>query len=172
MIASTHLTAGAAVGMLSYRYLFRSDSIGGLGGALAAGILSHLVLDMIPHSEEELYRPDGSNQFMSLILVWELGMTFLAIYLCAPLAGSGSYQNFYLLSGLVGGALPDVPHVLMEIFDLDWKWLKAVDQVNVFFHTSFHAPSFWQGFVPQILIIVLSLSVLCLFKIQLVKIAP
>ncbi|MDP3733410.1 MAG: hypothetical protein Q8Q91_02600, partial [Candidatus Daviesbacteria bacterium] len=132
------------------------------------GVISHFLLDMIPHADEEMYNPDGSHQWMPTILSVELVLTFLAIYFCAPDSRFKNYQNFYLAAGMIGGALPDVPHVLMDFLKVDWKFLQLADRVNVFFHTSLHTNSFWQGFMPQILIIALSLTILCFFKLQLI----
>ena len=171
MIASTHLTAGAAVGVLSYRFLFKSNSISGMAGALVLGIISHLVLDMIPHSDDELYRPSGWPNFLPLMLSAELLFSFLAIFWCG-VSESLPYQNGYLLAGMVGGALPDVPHVLMESLKVDWRILQTADRFNSFFHTSWHAGSFWQGLLPQLVILALSLAVLHFFKLPRVETAP
>lgn len=172
MIASTHLTAGAAVGLLSYRFIFRPYSVGGLIGALILGIVSHLLLDMIPHSEDEIYQPDGTDKYQMAVLSAELTLSFLAIYLC------GAYGSFlivppkYILAGMIGGALPDVPHVLMNALKINWSFLQAVDRVNVFFHTSLHPASFWQGLWPQVTIIAISLTILCFLKLEMMKITP
>jgi len=168
LIASTHLTVGAAVGVLSYRYVLKTDSIWGIGWVVAAGIVSHFLLDMIPHSEEELYRPSGAEQWMPIILSLELGLTFLAIYFCGAKSWSANYQNTCLMAGMMGGALPDMPHVVINTLKVNWQWLQTIDQVNVFFHTSAHVNSLWWGFTPQVLITALSLTVLCFFKIGLI----
>ena len=168
LIASTHLTTGAAVGVLSYRFLFKSGSIWGVIGILVIGTISHFFLDMIPHTEEELYNPDGSNQWMPAILSMELVLTFLAVYFCAPNSGSESCQNFYLMAGMIGGALPDIPRVLMDSLKVNWRFLQAADGLNSFFHTSLHTNSFWQGFIPQIVIFTISLTILYFFKLRLV----
>lgn len=170
MIASTHLTAGAMVGVLSYRFLFKSGSIWGLAGALLAGVVSHFLLDMIPHSEEELYGANEYSRFMSVILSVELGLTFLAIYFCGINGSLRDEQNLYLLAGMIGGALPDVPHVLMESLKINWEFLQAADRWNVFFHTSLHPASFWQGLMPQIMITIFSLTVLYFFKTEPIKV--
>lgn len=169
MIASTHLAAGAAAGVLSYRFVFKSDSVYGIIGALIAGIVSHFLLDMIPHADEELYRPNGLSNFLPLILSAELTFSFLAIYWCGVSWPNLNYQNRYLVAGMIGGALPDVPHVLMGALKIDWKILRWADSINVYFHTSLHPASFWQGFLPEIFFLVISLTILCFFKYEALK---
>lgn len=173
MIASTHLTVGAAVGILSYRFVFRPHSIGGLIGALILGIVSHLLLDMVPHSEDEIYRPNGTTgKYQTAVLSVELALSFLAIYLCGVYGSFLTVPKKYILTGMIGGALPDVPHVLMNTLKVDWSFLRAADRVNVFFHTSLHPSSFWQGLWPQVIVIVISLTILCFLKLEMMKIAP
>ncbi|MDP3696493.1 MAG: hypothetical protein Q8R55_00500 [Candidatus Taylorbacteria bacterium] len=172
MIASTHLAAGAAVGALSYRFLFRSDPVYGLVGALILGVVSHLALDGIPHSEEEIYKPDGSGQYQFIILSVELALSFLAIYLCGAFDPFWSMPNQYLLAGMIGAGLPDAPHIIMQALKVDWKFLKVADQFNAYFHTSLHPASFWQGFIPQIAILAISLSVLLLLKLEVIRSTP
>lgn len=172
MIASTHLTAGAAVGLLSYRFLFKSDSISGVAGALILGVASHLVLDMIPHGDDQLYRPNGSDRFLLPILLAELAFSFLAIYWYGVSEVSLNYQNGYLLAGMIGGALPDIPHVVMQSLKIDWQILRVVDKLNSFFHTNLHIGSFWQGLLPQLVILFLSLVILFHFKTEPAKVRP
>ena len=172
MIASTHLTAGAAVGVLSYRFLFRPHSVSGLIGALILGIFSHLLLDMIPHSEDEIYRPDGTDQYETAILSAELALSFLAIYFCGVYGSFLTVPKKYILAGMIGGALPDVPHVVMNALKTDWRFLQAADRVNAFFHTSLHSPYFWQGFLPQIAVTAISLVALCVLRQEMMKITP
>ena len=172
MTASTHLVAGAAAGVLGYRFILKSNSIYGLIGALTVGIVSHLLLDMIPHADEYIYRPGGSKAWLPLILSVEMALSFILIYLCGMDGPNLDYQNRYLLAGMIGGALLDIPHVLMDILKVDWKFLQAADKINSFFHTSLHPGSLWQGIVPQIIILALSLTVLYFFKLAMIKATP
>ena len=172
MIASTHLTAGAAVGLLSYRFIFRPHSVSSLIGALILGIFSHFLLDMIPHSEEEIYRPDGTDKYQTAVFSVELALSFLAIYLCGVYGSFLTVPKKYILAGMIGGALPDVPHVLMNALKIDWSFLRAADRINVFFHTSLHSSSFWQGLWPQIAVIAISLTILCFLRQEIMRITP
>ena len=172
MIASTHLAAGAAVGALSYRFLFRSDPVYGLVGALILGVASHFALDGIPHSEEEIYKPDGTGQYQFFILSAELMLSLLAIYLCGAFDPFRSMPNQYLLAGMIGAGLPDAPHIIMQALKVDWKFLKMIDQLNSYFHTPLHPASFWQGFIPQIAILAFSLTVLCFLKLEVIRATP
>lgn len=170
MIASTHLTAGAMVGVLSHRLIFKSDSVLSLTCAVVWGIVSHLLLDMIPHNEDSLYRPDGTDQYEMVILSGELGLSFLAIYFCG--VSNSILQNQYLLAGMIGSALPDLPHVLMNVLRIDWKFLRIIDELNIAFHTSLHPTSFWGGVIPQVVIIIFSLTTLLFFKYQWLRATP
>ena len=158
------------MGVLSYRLVFGSNSVRSLIATVIFGVVSHLFLDMIPHNEDELYRPDGTDKYETLILSGELALSFLAIYFCG--ISNSVLQNQYLLAGMIGSALPDLPHVLMNALKVDWKFFKMADQLNVAFHTSVHPSSFWAGVIPQVSVTVLSLSILCFFKIESIKVRP
>jgi len=170
LIASTHLTVGAAVGVLSHQFIFKSDSVVGLTCAVIWGVVSHLALDMIPHNEDQLYRLDGTDKHEVLVLSIEIMLTLAAIYVCG--IGNSVLQNTYLLAGMIGGALPDVPHVLMNALRVDWKIFKIADELNIAFHTALHPSSFLTGIIPQVLATILSLSILLFFKVQLIKATP
>jgi len=83
-----HMAVGAAVGSF----------VGGRGAAFTLGLLSHIPLDVIPHSEYEK--------------TW-LEVTVVAVAFGAMLvAGMGHTTAFW---GAVGGAVPDVENLFWRM---------------------------------------------------------
>lgn len=108
MISSTHITVGAAIGLSVGRAI--PDPILSIPVALLTGLVSHHILDSIPHTDPGSFRELGDHRPASAQeILFALPdnliatITILAFfYLKEP--------SFPMLIGAIGGNLPDVWH--------------------------------------------------------------
>ncbi|MFA5133242.1 MAG: hypothetical protein WC459_00315 [Patescibacteria group bacterium] len=97
--------------------------------ALLYGVLSHIVLDMIPHGDSKLY-VKYKNKELSLkkaaaktILDSIAAIILTVVFFNLPLPAS----NLVLSMAIIGSILPDVLIGLFELFDPNApKWLKII----------------------------------------------
>jgi len=166
MIASTHLTVGAAAGAALYRFLNprkRSDLIVASFVALFLGIFSHLLLDEIPHSEYVMIPKD----ILLLVLFGELFLVFGLIFYFGikRLRNRDKGEEVLIMAGMIGGALPDLAFVVYNLFGIKWQWLKSFININTFFHGTTYL-SGWISFPVQIFISVISVYLIYLLSIK------
>lgn len=127
MIATAHVTAGIIASVLALRVHGNGLRV---ATALGLGVLSHVVLDTIPHSDY------GSLSRWTILAIvsLELLVTFaLAWYLLRPRRLRGLHVT--LPAGVFGGAIPDAK--------FPGQWLPApaaswVRDVGERFHSFFH----------------------------------
>ena len=148
MVASTHLTTGAAIGTAAAVYLSDFQWLIGVGRAFIFGVVSHFLLDMIPHSEKGLYSECG-YRFL-LVLFAEIAISLLLIFYLGIFWAYEDVTNYMILAGVVGSALPDAPHVFIGAFKIHWGWLDRFEKINNLFHSRRH--NFSVGFFSQLLI--------------------
>jgi hypothetical protein len=143
MILSTHAVAGAAAGLL-----LTQDPI----SAFTAGIISHALLDMIPHWHYRLrsrVRPEGDRIKEKLLIRERTGLFLfdLAImgsecllgFLAVVWAGINADADLTVaLAGAIGGVLPDFlqfvyhlyPHTPMRQIQRAHKWIHAKQDLD------------------------------------------
>lgn len=138
MIASSHLMVGAALGAIvasaAERLKQKKYWIAGLLFAPLLGIISHFVLDMIPHEEYSL-----DNKWLLIVLAIETtGVIFLLFLAGLPAMG----RKCMLITGLcvIGASMPDIPDVIIKVFSINWPWLVKADLFNGYFHAPMDAP--------------------------------
>ena len=120
MVATPHMLVGAAVAL-------KARSV---KGGVAIGILSHLALDAVPHSEYRLGSLGG------LVLAADLAGGALAV--CKLSDGSE-----VVLAGALGGVLPDILRFAEGVLNM-----KVARRV----HDPIHAnsdPPLWAGIATQ-----------------------
>jgi len=120
MVATPHMLVGAAVAL----------RVRSVKSAVAAGVLSHLALDAIPHSE---YRLGGVG---GLALAADLAGGTLAVY---KLSGGSEIA----LAGALGGLLPDIVLFAEEVLDM-----KIARRVHEYIHAT-SDPPLWGGLTTQ-----------------------
>ncbi|MDO8425775.1 MAG: hypothetical protein Q7T01_04690 [bacterium] len=104
MFLTVHATAGAAVGALA----------GGPIGAFLLGVLSHAVIDIIPHGDEQLAPPCGGatcthrDEVRFLIRIAAIDGVVMLGVLAALLQPWVTLPSWAVLAGIAGGVLPDV----------------------------------------------------------------
>ena len=98
MITASHLLVGGAVGSLTDQPVL----------ALALGVGSHALLDMIPHFDFRDYRRDVA-----------LGAVVGVGTIAAAVIRGGVHRGF--LWGMIGGVLPDVENLVWQMGFMDEK---------------------------------------------------
>jgi hypothetical protein len=104
MISTGHLLIGGAVGVaLSLKVA------PGLAAplALGCGVLSHHLLDLIPHTDAETFWPEGQAPVPRKGLVIVVLETLLGLVVTATLFVE-QHRTLPFLAGAVGGMLPDL----------------------------------------------------------------
>lgn len=89
-----------------------------VAGALLAGILSHLLLDLLPHYAWVVHL----DWFKPLPFHWLLREAALGLLIAAAALAIGRRSWPYVALGMLGGIYPDVEKVLSVDFDVP-GWL-------------------------------------------------
>lgn len=108
MISSAHITSGAALGLLIGAAV--PDQAIAIPLALVAGLGSHHLLDMIPHTDPGSFRsPDdhGPTKPKEMLFALPDNLIATALVLYVFFVHQSSWP---MLLGAVGGNLPDVLH--------------------------------------------------------------
>jgi hypothetical protein len=127
MIATAHVTAGMIAGVVALRA--RGDVLR-VATAFGLGVLSHVLLDTIPHSD---YGQLARWTILIIVSV-ELLLTFaLGWYLLRPLRLRGLHLT--LPAGVAGGAIPDAKFAGQWLPAPAASWVRDVgDRFHSFFH--------------------------------------
>ncbi len=149
MVLSSHTALGAAIGSVVTNPFW----------GFVAGIISHHLVDIIPHTDVGSYGGSVHNLFKERkILIFFIVDAFLALLIL--LVGLKLSNDLFILSAVTGSVLPDVidnsplwsPH-LRKKFPFNYYH---------FFHEKFHCTIterryLWLGYLTQVLIIMASL---------------
>lgn len=98
MLSTPHLLAGAAIG----------STVGGPATAFAFGLLSHLLLDMVPHADSDLFDTPGQGkitkaEYIPVALDIALGAVSVAYF-----AFSQNHISENVMAGALGAITPDM----------------------------------------------------------------
>lgn len=130
MIASAHVAAGAVAGMAG-GYM-PGNRILKTAAAFGLGILSHVALDAIPHSDYRFLSPS--------VIVWVASCETIAIGATIGYLLRGRLipqWPAYLLAGLVGASLPDAKVAARLL--LPGPGAERMEYYGDYFHSFFHA---------------------------------
>lgn len=156
MIASSHLAVGAAAGIAA-QALLPSNTSGPerLFCAFAAGFVSHLALDAVPHAE---YAIKGLKLWLALFI--ETGLVFALV-----LSSKNSLlSNSIIFFGMSGGAAPDLMMMSSDLI-FRWQWFREWNDIIHHFHFRGQtSPSFTFGYFIQ--------AVVAMFAILFVRSRP
>lgn len=146
MFLTVHGTAGALVGSLT----------GNPVSAFALGVLSHAVLDIIPHGDERLGDEKTGKEKLRFILT--LGLIDSAILLVALLALLQPWEvwpSWSVLAGIAGGVIPDGFQLLHHLFPRV-RWLERYQHIHDAFHLHVirYDPPFAFGMAVQLLVLI------------------
>lgn len=135
MTASTHLAVGAAAGLVAQEFLSpNAITPEKLFWAFASGIVSHMILDAVPHQE---YSIDGFR--LGAMILAEAGVVFALVLSLR----NSPLMNSIIFLGMVGGALSDVIE-LVYFYILSWNWLRVLSGIIHFAH---YKRPIYSGFV-------------------------
>jgi hypothetical protein len=148
MIASTHLAVGAAAGLMAQMFLSANASnLERLFWAFTAGVVSHVVLDALPHRE---YPINGLK--LGLVLLAEISVVFALVLS----SWNTLLLNSLIFFGMAGGAIPDVIE-LVYFYLFSWSWLSNLGKVIHYFHHRNQASAgFVFSFNAQVILAILA----------------
>ena len=98
MLSTPHLLVGAAIG----------SQIGGVPGAFAFGVISHLILDAIPHTDEDLLEAPGHKRIMPADYVAVILDIIVGLIMVTYFTFSQNHISANVLAGAIGGISPDL----------------------------------------------------------------
>lgn len=130
MNASAHVAAGIVAGMVATR--FPTGTLRRVGAAFSVGVLSHVVLDAIPHSD---YRMLARSTVLWVSACEIVGTMAIAAWLLRRRL-TPQWQG-PLVAGLAGACLPDAKFPARLLLPAE-----AVQRVETYgdsFHGFFHA---------------------------------
>ncbi len=148
MLLSVHATVGAIIGEQVNTPLL----------AFILGFISHFILDIIPHGDEELikaYRNDFKNRGMLYLIIFDLISTAVLLFLLFFFQQiSFSYTVIW---GIIGGVIPDF---MVAIHEISHKHFCRTHKVHYWTHDKLCLTLNWTmplklGLLLQILIITL-----------------
>lgn len=149
MTASLHLAAGAIAGIAIQKQLSSNTGLSErIFWAFVAGILSHILLDTIPHQE---YSLKGFSLWA--VILAETGLMFVLIF---PSARSPAV-GIIMFSAMIGGALPDLLKLLYVYF-IKWEWLVGLStamhlKIHGVIPLGFKISFWWQSLVTAVLVL-------------------
>jgi hypothetical protein len=146
LIASAHVAAGAVAGLVASR--LTDHRLGRIILAFVLGVVSHVVLDGIPHSD---YAPLSSP--LRLWIAFGETLVTLALVALITLRRRAPNAAEYLLSGIAGSILPDAKSIV-ALFVTPALTERVATYGNRF-HALFHAPA------PESPVVGLTVEVAC-----------
>lgn len=93
----------------------------------------HFLMDLIPHGDSLLYVGYSNGKKVSTAIMIQIFDTIVmagfVIYLLTQVV---AHQRLAVITGIIGGILPDVLVMLYELFR--FKWLKKFHYIHKYFH--------------------------------------
>lgn len=137
MVAFGHTAVGVLVGVASYQAFSSGDIASGLVLTGAIGVLSHYLMDTVPHGH---YFTDMAKyeRLIIWVIIFDLLLPILFILGLMHYLGRSGTEILYVLFGIGGAQLPDVIEGLKALRLLpDFKLLRIENRI----HTNTH----WHG---------------------------
>lgn len=123
MTLTTHATIGAVIGAATGNPFL----------ALAAGFVSHFLVDMIPHGDSELYKKHKSKTAGKAAVRFVTIDAIIAIIVVALMVALSSHTlSLAVALGVIGSILPDLVIGIQDGFKIGW--LKWFTKLHFFFH--------------------------------------
>ncbi|OGL71753.1 hypothetical protein A3C17_02970 [Candidatus Uhrbacteria bacterium RIFCSPHIGHO2_02_FULL_53_13] len=124
MTLTTHATIGALIGAATGNPFL----------AFGAGLLSHFLVDIIPHGDRELYENHKRKQKHRRAYAFVTIDGIVAVMVIALMTGFQpvQYLNASIAMGVIGSILPDLIIGIHEAFHI--KWLRWFHRLHFFFH--------------------------------------
>ena len=129
MYQIVHGTAGLLIG----------SQTGNPWVAFILAVISHFILDAIPHDSIEIKHWVDKGNFIkriSLITLIDL-LLFLGLLIILWLKGNLTF-NYSIVAGIIGAILPDYIWGMAELFKINNKWLEKYKQLHNGDHALLH----------------------------------
>lgn len=150
MLISVHTAVGAVIG----------ENLSNPLLAFVLGFISHFILDMIPHGDEQLvkaYRQNFKNRGMLYLIILDIISTIILVLLLFFF----HKVNFtaVVIWGIIGAILPDF---MAAIYEVTQKHFRRVHWLHYWTHDRFNKKFNWSlplklGLIGQIILIYLLL---------------
>ena len=152
MFLTVHATAGALLGTFT-----NSPTL-----AFALGVISHAVLDIIPHGDETIFlRPTQREYIVTLIRATIVDGIVMCAVLAFVLRPDRAVPSPTVIAGIIGGILPDIIHGTNNFLP-SVRWLQAFKR----FHHRIHSGiirsrgTVWGGMARQCLVLATLIAIL------------
>lgn len=106
MVAFGHSAVGVIVGITAYQFLGNGDLASGLAVTGGIGVISHYVMDFIPHGH--YFRGTYSRKRIIPVIIFDLIIPIILFTGVTYLKNGFSEKLFYVMFGIGGCQLPDV----------------------------------------------------------------
>ena len=107
--------------------------------AFALGLLSHFILDAIPHDSIESRDWKDKGQFMQKFALEAILDLWLFVLLVLILQQNNLLTlNWPIVAGIIGSLLPDYIWGVGELFKIRNPWLEKYKQFHEWVHTIIH----------------------------------
>ena len=155
MISTTHITTGAALGLAIGRLI--PNPIIAIPLAVLAGIISHHILDSIPHTDPGSFRVDENDDAPAKAgeLLFAVPDNIVAT-LFVLLIFFTKELSWPMLFGAVGGNLPDVWHNVGKWADYSRRVLPQYFKIHEKYHFTARGNLIPLGIVTNVIFIIFS----------------
>lgn len=136
MVAFGHTAVGVIVGVTTYQVIGQFDIASGLITSGLAGVISHYLMDLIPHGH--FFREKDYNKYINWVIIFDLLIPTLFFLVLAHILGKNPVEILYILFSVGGAQLPDT---LVGLGKLDLLPDYKIFKTEYKFHISTH----WHG---------------------------
>lgn len=137
MVAFGHTAVGALVGIYGYQTFSQGNLITGLTLTGALGVISHYVMDFIPHGHF-FKGTTNFKKYIIWVILFDLLLPIVFLLTLAQYFQKGGIQTLYILFGIGGAQLPDIIDSLI--------YLKFLPKINLLeLENKFHQGTHWHG---------------------------
>lgn len=136
MVSFGHTAVGVIIGVTAYHYLGQGNLAGGLLITGTAGVISHYLMDVIPHGH--FLMPQGYKKNLLPIIIFDLSLSLIIFFGIIYYRVGLSQIFLYTLFGVGGSQLPDVIDGLIYIGVLKAKGILK-------WENDFHEVMHWHG---------------------------
>lgn len=138
MISFGHTAVGAVVGLEVYSLLAPTEPVIGLIAAGTAGMISHYIMDIVPHGHFFVDRRSNYLRNTALTLLFDF-LVGIILFAGIPFAQTGLSLTFWYILFAIGGA--QTPDILDNLIHLKILPAKSLLKLENYYHQQTH----WHG---------------------------
>lgn len=136
MVAIGHTGVGVIVGITAFEFLGNNNLASGLIITGAAGIISHYLMDFIPHGH--FFGPGKFKKYILPVIIFDVFLPIALILGGIYLKNGFSEKLLYIMFGIGGSQLPDIVDGLIYSGKIKTNSLLRIEN-------SFHEAMHWHG---------------------------